>query len=283
MRPLAIRSVLATTDLSDASAAVLRTAADLARLAEAKMTVLHVQETGAVPDTAALKHQALTSIPADVAADFRIVGGEPARAIGQMAEQLRPSVIVLGPHGRLKHRRKLGSTADRVVREAQVPCLVLPVQLSLPLSRVLIPIDLSESAYAALLVGLSWASAFRQPKRAPEAPRTEVTVLHVAHGDVARTDAEETLHRQIDLVEARTARAAGVFIGERVEGDGDPARVVLDHATAQSSDLVVLCMRSSARTPDNHLGSVTQTIVKSCPRPMLLVPPEVWRGHEAAA
>jgi nucleotide-binding universal stress UspA family protein len=74
-----------------------------------------------------------------------------------------------------------------------------------------------------------------------------------------------------------------VHIGEIVEGNGDPARVVLEHAATQGSDLVILSPRSSARTPEQILGSVTEAVVKSCPQPMLLVPAEVWRSHATAA
>jgi universal stress protein A len=65
-------------------------------------------------------------IPTTVRIDAHVAIGEPFNEICRMAEQERASLIVIGSHGRtgLSHVL-LGSVAERVVRHAPCPVLVV--------------------------------------------------------------------------------------------------------------------------------------------------------------
>ncbi len=281
MHPLAIRSVLATTDLSEASAAAVATASALARLTESRLTVLHVSQAA----DAVAERRAVDWLRQHMAEDFessdvRIIAGKPADTIIQQAERAGADVIVLGPHRERSPNGRLGSTADAVVRRTQTPCLVVPTQLTLPLRRVLVPIDLSESACGALLVGFSWASALRLPARAVLAKRTEVRVLHVAPSDNERASAQATLHEQVESIHSRVAN--GVRISEIVEEGADPAPIILQHVSSDDIDLAVLSTRGRSHLHAELLGSVSSAVVRNAPTPVLLVPPGIWRQHAAS-
>src|SRR5690606_37126627 len=66
--------------------------------------------------------------------------------------------IVLGPHrGGPASAHFLGTTADRVIRTAEVPCLVVSEPLDAPVRAIGVPLDCSDLSQGALEVALAWA------------------------------------------------------------------------------------------------------------------------------
>src|SRR5690606_40827742 len=120
---------------------------------------------------------------------FRSVAIHAAhRAIRERAEAVAADLIVLGPHRRhAVGDRFLGSTADRVIRTAEAPCLIVRGPLSLPLRRVLVPVDLSGPALGALDVALAWGHALG-PLEEDGARDSRVVVLHVVPPAFASDD-----------------------------------------------------------------------------------------------
>jgi nucleotide-binding universal stress UspA family protein len=271
MRVLSLRTLLAATDLTDASLHAVRIAAELARLAGAR---LHVVHAAAEPDAEAGRVLAgrlrEVGVMPERLASVR-VEREPAHAaVVRRADEVEADAIVLGPHG----GDGLGSTADRVVRTAGVPCLVLPGPLRLPLGRVLAPVDLSAASRGSLLAALTWTSALR--RRAAHGPgATELCVLHVAPaGD---GEAAGALHREVEAVCARTVGFAGVELRESVGAGDDAAGEILRQADADGAELLVLGTRGEGAGGGELLGSVSSAVARRSRCPVLLVPPAVWR------
>ncbi|HEX2187678.1 MAG TPA: universal stress protein [Longimicrobiaceae bacterium] len=276
MRPLALRTVVVATDLGDACLPAVRAAADLARLAGARMHAVHAADA---PDAEAGRelgvHLRRAGVPPATLASARVERGSPERVIVERAARVEADAVVLGPH---RAGGGLGSTADRVVRSAGAPCLVLPAPLPLPLGRVLAPVDLGAATRGSLLAALTWASALRRrPVEGVE--RTELCVLHVAGYDEDAEAAAAALHREVEEACSAEAGFAGVRVREAVER-GDPAEAILRHARADASDLLVLGTRGRSG-PGALLGSVSSAVVRGTPGPTLLVPPAVWRDHGA--
>jgi len=66
-------------------------------------------------------------IPGDVLQPFRVLAGRPSERILAVERELEPDVTVIGTHGRHGFDRlMLGSVAERVVRRATGPVLVVP-------------------------------------------------------------------------------------------------------------------------------------------------------------
>lgn len=139
--------ILLTTDFSAASEGAVAKAGELARSTNAKLTVLHVHghPPGApeafVPpekitvsaDLVAKAHQALEELKGSKLADVESVVLATVEhvsaplAICDYADHHRVDLIVIGTHGRTSVNRLLiGSVAEKVVRHATCPVLVVP-------------------------------------------------------------------------------------------------------------------------------------------------------------
>jgi nucleotide-binding universal stress UspA family protein len=284
LRPLTLHAVLAATDLTDGSAAAVQTASALARLTEARLIVLHAVPTRAAETEDNVADWLRQTIRGQSAPDeVRIVVAEAADVIAEHAEREGADVIVLGPHRQLERTGRLGSTADRVVRRAQTPCLVVPKTLPLPLGRVLVPLDLTEASCGALMVGLSWASALRRPSRAGPLQPTELDVIHVATSPGEQERAQRTLHEQVEHVQTVVTDAPGVLIRERVEAADNAAGAILRHVNEGEVDLAVLGTHGRPTAAGDLLGSTSSAVVRRCRGPVLLVPPTIWREHAREA
>jgi nucleotide-binding universal stress UspA family protein len=139
-----IRSILVPIDFSPPSAQALKYAAALATQFGAKITLLNVVPPIATPDFAyyplmmengkvnAQVKRKLEGVPVSQGVDSNLMekcvvrNGVPFHEITAAAESLKADLIVISTHGYtgLKHVF-LGSTAERVVRHAPCPVLVV--------------------------------------------------------------------------------------------------------------------------------------------------------------
>jgi nucleotide-binding universal stress UspA family protein len=130
------KKIVFPTDFSHLSDAALEHATALARDMKARLLIVHVEEPPAAygagemyygvadPDTDALREMLAKVKPTDpsVAYEHRLITGEPASSIVDLADSERADLIVLGTHGRTGLRRLLmGSVAEAVVRRARCP------------------------------------------------------------------------------------------------------------------------------------------------------------------
>jgi universal stress protein A len=134
--------ILAAVDLTGKSSAVVRRAAQLAATLEASLTVMHVVDYAMPPDldyiippadqkvpelmAAAREHLEALLHREDVRAEASVVIGRPKQELLRAIEQRRPDLVVLGARGQHGLAGLLGSTADRVLHQAN--CDVLTVR-----------------------------------------------------------------------------------------------------------------------------------------------------------
>ena len=143
---LSIRRILVPTDFSDGSRKALRYAVELARVCGSEILLVHVVESIVLPPrlglgpvvlpkhepgireqiAAALARLQKEEIPAAVASRTFLLDGRAYRQIADAARANEADLIVIATHGHtgLKHA-VLGSTTERVVREAPCPVLVV--------------------------------------------------------------------------------------------------------------------------------------------------------------
>lgn len=278
MRLLHLKVVLAAVAGDESSLNVLRGARELATAAGATLHLVHVGLRSGLPDTL-LVDAGLS----DNDAQLHVVDGDAADAIRSVGDRIHADVIVLGRH---RDYGMVGSTALAVVSNFWAPCLILGQPLRLPLERVLVPVDLSETARGALVTALSWASALRGATQTggptSHDAAVNLTALYVErsmrdrHQSQSRT---HTLEDELTHIRRDAGRWAHVVINSAVVANGDAALAIDDYAREQHADLVVLGTRGLGLDGEARLGSVSLGLLRRAAVPVLLVPPAVWLSY----
>ena len=199
------------------------------------------------------------------------LAGDPAQVILEAATSAGAGLIALSMHGRSGwDLLRLGSVAERVLRSATVPVLVVPKVAPVPgqrlLDRVLAAHDGSELSSEALI---------RLRQVLPESPR-EFHLIGVveAMGGPAKLGGDDVVSRfyqlQADELRARLQDVAA-RTGGRVQVElGNPAEKILDHAKAIGATLIAMGSHGRSGLSRWTLGSVAEKVVRASPVPVLV-------------
>ena len=123
-----VQQILIATDFSDEAEGALCLAVEYARHFGARLHLFHVYSTGEVEVTRLLADAAALAEP-DVSVTMSSTGGDAAEEILRYAGRHGINLIVMSTHGRSGvSRLLLGSVADRVLRHAACPVLVVPAR-----------------------------------------------------------------------------------------------------------------------------------------------------------
>ena len=289
MRLLALRTVLVATDLDGASAAAIETAHNLATAAGAALHVVHVTREGSTPAVLDAVDEFLRRggvVPG--ARHIHVLNGDPAHAIRLLADRIKADVIVLGPHRERAGKDRgesLGTTALAVVTDSFAPCLVTKTPLRVPLERVLVAVDKSDTARGALVVGLSWASALRAPPATRHGSASTMLVLHIDRSSALREapsldgHGPGPLDHELQRIRADAGPWAHVSIEDLILSAVDPATAIAGAAAERRADLIVVGTRGLGQDRTGRLGSVSSSLVRNANVPVLLVPPAVWMSY----
>jgi nucleotide-binding universal stress UspA family protein len=153
---LAMKTILYATDFSTDARPAFEVACVLAGEGSGRLVILHVERaplatlggTTAVPplpneyDREKLWEQLKDIQPsrAGIAVEYRLLYGDPATVILEVAQEIGADLIVMGTHGRTGLRRLLmGSVAEPVVRTASCPVLTVRSPAIVPPAREGLP------------------------------------------------------------------------------------------------------------------------------------------------
>lgn len=302
LRPL--RQLVVGTALDEASDPVLRAAWNLSRATDARLHVIHATEmvplgsdlhdewvTPAMLEAALSSHKTLLGDQLDrVGIEAGELGGwhvemdSPHQVLLNAARRVSADLLVVGATRSRRLGRLLGSTADRVTRQASCPVLVVRGDLTVPPRRVLVPVDLSDLSADALVCGL----ALLERVAGDDAAKLEVQALHVLEPDkeprpetVSEADARASRRRKLeDFLVEHGAEVAPVI--EPVLATGEAREAILRHTREQPVDLVLLSTHGRGGFERLILGSVAAEVVREAPVSVLLVPPQAALGTALA-
>lgn len=292
MQPTFLRSIVAAVDLSPGSDEVLRTAAELARAAGAELHVVHALDVAVAPSLEDPADPGYIRWHNEAAGRLALQlervlppGHEPRtrelvldlahRAVLARIRAVDADLVVVGPHrGRPGAAPLLGSTADRVIRTSPVPCLVVQGRLKLPLSRVVVPLDLEDPSPGALEAGFRWLAGLGTD--------AELAVVHVVPPVAApgafprdRIAVAPPLHA---AVEASRAGHPQARVREELVWGEAPADAITGYAGRERAELVVIATHGRGGVRRALLGSVASRVAAAAPCPVLMVPPSRWGG-----
>lgn len=274
--------VLFATDGSDGAEAAGRLVAGLPLGSESTVTVLHILTITAperyevADDVLDEAMEALSSLPMTVEKQLR--RGHAAAEIVHAAEEHPTDLIVLGSHGYSAVTRfLLGSVAERVVRHA--PCPVLLVRgTGAPIQRVVLGVDRSEGATRAA----GWLREFPLPADCEVRLVTMLPNLReIAHEHVLIQPplAEHTMpldqwQREQASTHLQEVAAAFHDAGKQTVTEirsADAAPGLIDVATDEGADLIVVGSHGGGALERFLLGSVSQQVLTHAPCSVLVV------------
>lgn len=268
--PLA--SVVVPTDFSEGSQQALERALRLPLGPKSKVTLLH-----AVPDDipGTLRKEAIDEAerslekslarvhqlalarglsPRQFVAD--VVEGDSAQQILKRAHTVEADVICMGRHGRTSLvELHIGSTARKVVKQGDVPVLLVRLRAPSAYQRAIIAVDLT----------LASAKLIKTARPFVE-EASELEVLHassvpyedyvVVSGDRAEEFRDEALKAATKDVRSLVAKS-GLKAEARVLG-GDARLLIIEEAKARKAELIVVGTHGRKGVRKLILGSVAE-------------------------
>ena len=298
--PLRIRTILVPIDLSEDSYRALDFAVPLAQRFGAVVHIVHVYEGASQLSSMAtapvlwsdaelarrLARQVERRCGArPCAQDCHIRLGKPFQEIVATAKELKAELIVIASHGHtgFKHLT-LGSTAEKTVRHAPCPVLVVreaargPIRTAsggIVLEKILVPVDFSECAKE----GARYASVFATRVGAdlllinvthpPDYTAADPTIVPPDWPQLvqtARLVAADKLEEVVNFlplvgISANTEVAVGTPIETLVEATGRP-----------DIDMVITSTHGYTGLRHALLGSTAEQLVRLARCPVLVVP-----------
>ena len=207
-----------------------------------------------------------------LAADVVVLeGSQPAAEIVTRAASLPAGLIVLGTHGRSGFDHLLlGSVTEKVLRKAPCPVMTVPPRVAsasrLPYTRLLCPVDFSNSSLTALRFALSIA-------KESDAALTIVFVLEWRAEGVPsvefRREAKEDAQRQLDALLSDEDRmwcrpTTQILHGRAYEE-------ILTLARDDGTDLIVIGVHGRKVIDRMLFGSTTNHVVRQATCPVLTI------------
>jgi nucleotide-binding universal stress UspA family protein len=294
-------------DFSDGSRLALAHAAAIARWYEAELTVLHVftervpvdvipalalrpprppiQPSVAQRQTVARElHQFVTQSDVEGLAVEEVTQEAPDLVMEILAQAAvrHADLLVLGSHGRSGVQRLLlGSIAEKLLRTAEIPTLIVPAHAdhvgfarAAPFKRILCPIDFSASSLDALAMAMMLG----------EEADSDLTLLHVIDMPPELVEAalvanlpladvhvkiETSCHERLEALVPDAVRTYSTV--RTVVAHGRPAREILRAAAEQQSNLIVMGVHGRGGIDLLLFGSKTHEVIRSGQYPVLTV------------
>lgn len=265
-----LKKILVPLDGSELAARILVHARRLLHAPGSMVTLLRViPKVEDLETTSLVLEEVRERLSADgVPATARVVVGDPAMRIAQIAEESDASLIALSTHGRSGVARVLrGSVAEETLRIAPVPVLLAnPFALGeteeLPIRKVLVALDGSKRSAKALPFATEIAKIYG----------AELVLLHVVdlswchYPEVARPHehalGRDYLARELERLDVRARTSL-------VEGSA-PGKII-EAVETERADLLVLASHSRSGVARWYYGSVAESVIRKVHSPILVV------------
>lgn len=293
-----IDTVVIGTSLTELSDDVVRAGLDVARASGARVGLVYafqpqwaysagpylteafIQETLDIEKSLAEQRLAdqiaRLGIRKEEIVDTIIAYGPPHRVVIEAAEEMSAGLIVVGATESPQLSKLFGSTADRVIRKAMRPVLMVRGRLPFPPKRVMLPVDLSPLSAVAFRKGLE---ILGQIARDPETQLEALFVISPQDRELlgARDLAPASEAAALEELETFVSRNAA-WSGRRPGAKllyGEVEKEIRERAGEWQADLVVVGTHGRGGFERFLLGSVATDVVRRGTASVLVIPPEL--------
>ena len=204
--------------------------------------------------------------------------GAPHRILIETAEEIGADLIVVGATGFGPFAAELlGSTADRVLRKAPCPVLIVRGELRVPPRRVVAPVDLSPLSADSFRCGLRMlaqlvGSAEVQVRAVHALSLLDALAYRQRTGaSVEQAEQHADAHLQRFILENRSDLP---FPVETAVLPGEPRFEILREVEEHPVDLLILGTHGRGGMDRLMLGSVASTVARKAPCSVLVISPE---------
>lgn len=292
-----LNTILVATDFSETAEAGLDWAVDMAKAHGASIDLVHAlvmpYEAGDYTPsshhmTEELQRAALTRLDESagrardrgIEVKPELLLGLPSRSILEAATSTPAAdLIVIGTRGLTGiHHLLLGSTAERVVKNAKCPVLSIhpnDVEDHRPLQTILIPTDFSEDAELAVAVATGLLPEGSSGARLILLHAYHLPFEYTAYGAVP-TSFDYLADTEGEALEKLKTKAAELaqegFEVEVLAKEGYPPDVIVGEAKAANADLIAMGTQGRSAIANLLLGSTAERVVQHAECPVLTVP-----------
>jgi len=281
--------ILFPTDGSEGSAAAFDHVLEIADSQDSTVHILNVADTtqdsvlrrqGEVVDTLVQEGETIVD-DADDRAQQRgietvteVRQGVPYSTIVDYAASHDVDLVVMPTHGRQGLRRfLLGSTSERVIRQAETPVLTIRPDtdtIEYPYRNVLVPTDGSEGAQDALAIGADIATTEGAALHLLSVVTTATLGVDVRN-EIQLSMLEESATQILDDASAFATETGVEPAAEAVEFGSSIPQTIRTYIDDHDIDLVVVGTHGRTGFDRYLLGSVTEQLVRTSPVPVLTV------------
>ncbi len=195
---------------------------------------------------------------------FDVKEGNPLEQLLEDAKDVRADLIVIGQKSGVN---KHGILAKNLARKAKANTLIIPDKATAGIRRMIVPIDFSKNSVKALRTAISLNESLEEPAEIVVLNIYEMPNLSVYKIQRTREQFEKMLQR--DHEEAMDA-----FLNTQVPGYRDTlttqlvmqktpgiAQYIMDYATEEGGDLIVMGAKGHSKVELLLLGSVTEKVL----------------------
>lgn len=284
MYTLDIKKILIPTDFSDTANLALRHAVKMAKLLDARITLLHVVSTFAfrvnLPEVEAdeVQNSKLSgAIGAKLSAmaneisekdgilvNTMVTSGRIREEVVRIAEEIDADIIILGTHGVSGLREFfMGSNAFRIVSEAACPVLsVQDLEQSVGFSNLVVPIDNSFHSREKLGISVRMAKIYN----------AKINICGLRSHDHNDEDINAKFRMKMKQVE-------DFLIEKEVDFElttlfcSNIAKATMDYAAEVNGDLIIIMNEQEINTTGFFMGPYAQQVVNHSKIPVLSIRP----------
>jgi nucleotide-binding universal stress UspA family protein len=244
-------------------------------------SVAHADMKQKLEEEAVKKIKAM--IPAELLESGNVIPivrfGKPFLEIIQVAKEKKVDLLAIGTHGRAGMDRViLGSVAERIVRKASCPVMVVRGRKYVGFKRIIVPIDLSDCSRKALEYAAATARAHS----------SKLTILHVYEGsfvepyvNAANSEEEaDEIMKEIERVNEtkydeflKTIDLSGVEY-EKLLKKGIPETDIVETAMEKQANLIVMGTHGRSGIKHILIGSTAEEVVRAVHCDIIIVKPE---------
>ena len=192
--------------------------------------------------------------------DMRIVDDLAAEAIRDTAQEIHADLLIMGTHGRTGWRRALlGSVAERVLRETDLPLLTVNAAAAsaqrIAIESILCPVNFTSVAHDALRYASALTARFD----------AELIVLNVDEEETPAVEVKRDFEGWIDAAVRDHCDYRQLVV------KGGAAEAVLATANHVRADLIVIGAQHRRFSDATVIGTTTERITRFAWQPVLTV------------